>query len=345
MFELFLVFILSVVLSAGLTFGIRAFMVRWRVLDIPNERSSHSQPTPTLGGLGIIFGVGGSLLLGHILFGLPNVPILQAIGFGTLIILILIYDEIRPLGRFSKLLVQILSSLIVMWAGVILHRIEIPVFGEINFDWAAFPITLLWLVGLQNIYNFMDGIDGIAGSEGFLVSGLICGLAFFLMPSLAPVCAAIAGGALGFLFFNFPPAKIFMGDVGSHFIGLSLASVAIWGETHHIPFWITALFSGVFIYDATYTLFRRLFQGENITLAHCTHIYQRLNRMNWSPLRVTIWFGTGTLMFGLVGYLYAFGFHSLAFWVLGIFVLLIVVGTVCLEYDWRTKHSEALKDK
>ncbi|MDP6778058.1 MAG: hypothetical protein QGI83_14975 [Candidatus Latescibacteria bacterium] len=198
---------------------------------------------------------------------------------------------------------------------------------------------MLWLVAEHNLYNFMDGIDAIAGSEGLLVAALICGLSVTLAPVLTPLSAAVAGGALGFLFLNRPPARIFMGDAGGHFLGLTLGAFAIIGEGHGIPFVVTGLFLGAFLYDSVYTIFRRLARRENITLAHRSHLYQRLNIMGWSHLHVDLAFAATTLLLGASGYLVAFGYSSAGI-ALGCLTIVAMVGaTVWIEKRWRD-HEE-----
>lgn len=319
--------------SAVMTACICFFILRWRVLDMPDDRSAHIQPMPTLGGLAILLGTGMALAPGGLFFTLP--PIWPALSIGTAILCVLVYDEIRPMGRLAKFVIQCGASLVLIGGGVVLHRLDLPFVGVLHLSWVAMPVTFLWLVGMQNIYNFMDGIDGIAGVEGFLVSGLIAGLAISFSSSLAPVCFVVAGSTLGFLFFNFPPARIFMGDVGSHFLGLMLGVIAIWGEQDGVPFWIVVLCLGAFLYDGIYTLLRRLFRGENITQAHRFHLYQRLNRMGWTYRSVLGLYGGLTGLLGAVGYFYSFGYHHLSLGSGCMVVVLMVIGTAWVESRWR----------
>jgi UDP-GlcNAc:undecaprenyl-phosphate GlcNAc-1-phosphate transferase len=332
--SIYLLFIgaaVSAVISACICF----LILRWRVLDVPDDRSAHIQPMPTLGGLAILLGTSITLALGGLFFTLP--PIWFALSASTVILCVLVYDEIRPMGRIAKFVIQCGASLVLIGGGVVLDRLDLPFVGVLHLSWAAMPVTFLWLVGVQNIYNFMDGIDGLASVEGFLVSGLIAGLAISFASSSAPVCFVLAGSALGFLFFNFPPARIFMGDVGSHFLGLMLGVIAIWGEPEGVPFWIVVLCLGTFLYDGIYTLLRRLFRGENITQAHRFHLYQRLNRLGWTYRSVLSLYGGFTGLLGIVGYLYLFGFHHIALGFGCVVVVLMVIGTAWIERRWRAQ--------
>ncbi len=308
-------------------------IARWRVLDVPGERSAHVRPVPTLGGLGIVVGTAAALVCGGAFFPLPAVW--PALSVGAAILCTLVYDEIRPLGRVSKLAIQCSASLVLIGGGAVLYRVDLPVVGAVQLSWGGVLLTFLWLMGVQNIYNFMDGMDGIAGVEGCLASCLIAGLAASISPSLSLVCIVLAGACVGFLCFNFPPARIFMGDVGSHFLGLMLGVIAVWGASEGVPFWIAVLCLGAFLYDGIYTLLRRLLRGENITQAHRFHLYQRLNRMGWTPRAVLCLYGGFTGMLGAVGYCYFFGYPHLSLGVGCAVAALMGLGTAWLERCWR----------
>lgn len=321
------------VVAVAIAAGVCAVIARWRVLDVPDERSAHVRPVPTLGGLGIVVGTAVALVCSGLFFPLPVVW--PALSVGVAILCMLVYDEIRPMGRVSKLAIQCGAALVLISGDVVLYRVDLPVVGAVQLSWAAMPLTFLWLVGVQNIYNFMDGMDGIAGVEGCLASCLIAGLTAFVSPSLTLVCMVLAGACVGFLCFNFPPARIFMGDVGSHFLGLMLGVIAVWGASEGVPFWIAVLCLGAFLYDGTYTLLRRLLRGENITQAHRFHLYQRLNRMGWTPRSVLCLYGCFTGLLGAVGYFYFFRYPYLSLGFGCVVAALMVLGTARLERCWR----------
>ena len=240
------IWFISAVVSALTTACICFLILRWRVLDVPDDRSAHNQPMPTLGGLSILLGMCIVLIFGRQFLVLPT--LLPSLGASAAVLCVLVYDEFRPLRRITKFIIQCIAALVLIGSGVLLRHIDLPFFGVLHLSWAAMPLTLLWLVGVQNLYNFMDGIDGLAGQEGFLVSTLVGGMAVFFSPELAPFCFVLAGSVLGFLVFNFPPARIFMGDVGSHFLGLVLAVLAIWSEQEGMLFWIVVCCLGSFLY-------------------------------------------------------------------------------------------------
>jgi UDP-N-acetylmuramyl pentapeptide phosphotransferase/UDP-N-acetylglucosamine-1-phosphate transferase len=161
------------------------------------------------------------------------------------------------------------------------HTTGIPLFHQLHLGWVGLPLTFLWIVGLTNAYNFMDGIDGIAGSQAVVV-GLGWSLLGWLgqQPHLCAMGLMLTGASLGFLLHNWPPARIFMGDVGSAFLGYTFAVLPL--MTAHVPHadsrlaLIGALLLWPFIFDSAFTFVRRATRGENVLAAHRSHLYQRL---------------------------------------------------------------------
>ncbi len=207
------------------------FAQRLNLVDVPNGRSSHSKPTPRGGGLGLILGVLASaalfLVLGKELPGWSFwVGLMIVAGIG-------LWDDARGGLRISvRLLAQLVAaSLIVVFSGRFTH-LPLPAPVDLPLGALSYPISVLWIVAVLNFYNFMDGIDGLAGSQA-LVTGMA--LAFMANGETAWLGAAIVGSSLGFLFFNWHPAKIFLGDVGSYSLGFMLASAPFLqgtGEAH-----------------------------------------------------------------------------------------------------------------
>ena len=324
------------------TWAVRVLVRRVGILDTPNQRSSHARPMPTLGGLGIIGGTWLATGCGYFLLDLPLPPYWGAFSIGSLILIIFAADEIRPMSQYLKLFLQVIIAAVFIGWGVTLNQVEFPGLGVISLGDFSHPLTLLWLVAIQNLYNFMDGIDGLAGLEGFLVAGLIGGMALMFVPPIVPLCLALVGATLGFLFWNFPPGKIFMGDVGGHFLGLILGVIAVIVNDYGIPFWICLLFLGAFLIDSMYTIVRRLFRGENIAQAHRFHIYQRLNTMGWSHHQINILFGSITLLFGGIGFLNQLGHVRPSYQCLGGLLVLIALGTIRIENQWCKFHQTGI---
>lgn len=281
--------------SAGLTV---ALIRHLRLLDVPNERSSHTTPTPRGGGLAIVAG----FLLGIAAlpwFGLASLYThTYFLGFLLallLIVLIALYDDFRTPGAGLKFAVQLLAILIAMASGVVFASSSFLAFFDLlsfgTWAWWIYPVTVVWILGLTNAYNFMDGLDGMAASTAFVASGFFALLAFQAGSQWTYLLAlALAAGALGFLFFNWSPARIFMGDVGSTFLGFAFASLAILAaryETQSLPIVLMPLLLLHFLFDTVFTFLRRLLAGEVVWQAHRTHLYQLLNRLGYSHRQVS----------------------------------------------------------
>ncbi len=248
-----------------------------RLLDIPNERSSHSVPTPRGGGLAIAFTVLGGVLLaaarGWIAWDLA----LALSGGGTMIAAVGWIDDHRDLSALTRFAVQFFAAAWAMfWLGG-LPALSIG-FGEINLGIAGTVLGVIGIVWAINLYNFVDGIDGLAAGEA-ISTGVIGGLILLAMGhnGLAIVALLIAAASAGFLPLNWAPAKLFMGDVGSGMLGYLFAVLSIASENAGaIPLLIWVLLLGAFVFDATVTLCRRIANGERWYHAHHSHAYQRM---------------------------------------------------------------------
>jgi len=285
-------FISSFVLSFALTKIILRFSLSRELLDIPNERSSHEIPKPRLGGMAIAgafyLTVLTLIIAGRLRFdsanGLPGV----IAGTGV-IVLLGIVDDLKGLGATVKLILQIVAASVVVLSGIVLRKISVPLIGTLGFGPLAVPITILWIVTMVNFYNFIDGIDGLAAGVALIATLFLAyisagaGISFLVLLYLA-----LGGSVLGFLRFNFPPARIFMGDTGSATIGFLFATLAVVGEGRGVPAFLTIIILGAVLGDAGLTLLRRMIRGEKITLPHKTHYYQRLTTLGLSHKQVTI---------------------------------------------------------
>lgn len=267
-----------------------AFVVAWGVtraccrpgawlyfLDQPNERSLHVTPTPRTGGVGVMAGLlAGGALVG--VAGLGSVPMGTAlVGAGGLA-LVGLADDRFSLSARSRLFVQVLV------AGLYLAQLG-PVGG--GFEVLALGVGLVWM---GNLYNFMDGSDGLAGGMAlFGFSAYALAAALGGQEGLALVCGAVAAAAAGFLVFNFHPARIFMGDAGSVPLGFLAGALGLAGrETGAWPLWFPLLVFAPFILDASVTLLRRALRGERVWEAHRTHYYQRLVQMGMGHRRTAL---------------------------------------------------------
>ncbi len=303
----------GLVLFAATIFGFAAIVTamvlrHFRIIDVPNERSSHSSPTPRGGGIGIVLGFFLALTLIYAFGGaaaatpLRSAPFAGFVAALLLIAAISLHDDVAGRGFFSKLLTQIVAIAIVMGCGVVA---DLRPFGFPASDaavWLAWPLTLIWMLGLTNAYNFMDGLDGMAGGTAAIAAAffaLICGQ--LGLPFVAMAALAISAASCGFLLFNWPPAKIFMGDIGSTFLGFAFAALAVLatngtaGTTPHMAL-VMPLLLLHYLFDTVFTFCRRLLAGENVVKAHRTHLYQLINRSGHSHRRVSlIYAGMATL--------------------------------------------------
>jgi Fuc2NAc and GlcNAc transferase len=262
--------------SLSLTGIIRRYALARNLIDIPNDRSSHQAPTPRGGGLAIVLSFLAGLLYLWLLDSLPTRILLALSGAGFLVAWIGFLDDrhhVAPKWRLSAHFLGAAWGL--FWLGTLP---PLSVFGHMVYlGWPGYVLAAVYLVWLLNLYNFMDGIDGIAGIEAITVC-LGGSLAYALsVPGgqdwLAPVLLLTA--VSGFLYWNFPKAKIFMGDSGSGFLGLILGLLSIQaGQIKPELFWCWLILLGVFVVDATTTLLRRVLRGEAFHEAHRSHAYQ-----------------------------------------------------------------------
>ena len=286
----------------------RRYALRRDLLDIPNERSSHSVPTPRGGGVAIVVTVLGGMLLFWTV-GLVAGRDLAGIGLGGLLVAVVGFvDDHRDLTPHVRASVHAVAALwALVWVGAP-TSVDLGL-AVVPLGWAGPGLALIGIVWLTNLYNFMDGIDGLAASEAVL-AGSIGGALLLLTEStsLAFVALLVAAAALGFFVWNRPPAKIFMGDVGSGFLGFVFGVLSISGPGRDgVPILAWILILGVFFGDATITLARRAMAGERWHRPHRDHAYQRMAQAGWSHGRVS---GTAGLITVSLGGLAA----SCVFW-------------------------------
>lgn len=300
-------------LAYTLTGFVRKYAIHINMLDTPNARTLHQGLVPRGGGLSIVITMLLALFLLWLAWPLPVVPYL----FATVLILGVLgwLDDRLGLNPFVKMGVQLAVALIVVTYIGILHEVEIAGY-LFSFGAAAAILTVLWLVGLTNVYNFMDGIDGIAASYTAVIAGVM-GIWFVTdqNSALALFCYVIMAAALGFLIWNWMPARIFMGDVGSVTLGGVFAVLAIIGHnSHDVPITAYMTLLGVFLFDTVVTILRRLFQGKAIWQPHREHFYQRAVAMGFSHAQVTVAVVIITLILAALASLEKFRVGPIGLW-------------------------------
>jgi UDP-N-acetylmuramyl pentapeptide phosphotransferase/UDP-N-acetylglucosamine-1-phosphate transferase len=308
---------MTLALTLGLTAALswlaadvmRRYSARLGLTDLPNDRSSHTTSRPRAGGIGFAFVVPAAIIAAMAAYPPADPRAHAAVMTGAIVMaLVGLADDRWTLSPFLRLAVQCAAAMGVIAGGAVIREIALPGAGAIAIGPLAVPVTLIWIVGLTNIYNFMDGIDGIAACQAIVTGVSIAALAACVArPDVAFAMAALAAGVAGFLVLNWPPARIFMGDVGSTFLGFFFAAFAAMtsgsagSEVPLLP-WLAVL--SPFLVDATWTLLRRAARGEQVYQAHRTHAYQRLVASGWSHANTTGLYAALAGWAGMLGVLY-----------------------------------------
>lgn len=279
------------VLSAAI---VRA-MITARIMDIPGQRSSHANPTPRGGGLGVVAAIltGLTTLYFSATYGRLGDPYFLGVIAGfTAIALVSLADDVIGFSFVWKLAAQLFAAVVAVANGLYLDTLFLPVVGPVPLGVLGIPFTLAWILFLTNTMNFIDGLNG-----------LCAGIAAIAGVALAILAAAQGGnfvyfgallltaGCIGFLPFNFPKAKIFLGDVGSQAIGYWLAVLAVAAagfDTTQVPFFLVPVLLAAPLFDVAFTLLRRLLAGNRLSEAHRGHLYQVLQRSGWNAVAVTL---------------------------------------------------------
>jgi len=334
----FLVSLILVPLSQKIAIHIGA-------IDYPNERKIHNKPIPRLGGLAIF----GAFLFGYIMYGEINTQMISILISSFLILLLGLFDDIKPIKAKYKFLVQIIAALIVVIYGKIYFS-EITLFGfVINLDiYSSYFLSTFFIVSIANAINLIDGLDGLAGGISaiyFLTIGI---LAFILnnIGGLDIILSLIMlGSTLGFLFFNFPPAKVFMGDCGSLFLGFMIAVISLLGfkVTTITSLIIPIIILALPIFDTILAILRRLLKGESIGKADKEHFHHQLLKLKFSPRVSIIIIYLISLIFSVISILFAIGDNMDAM-ILYLLVMVLVV-FVILKTDILIDHSKKRKVK
>ena len=295
-------------------------------MDVPNARKVHKVPIPRLGGLGIY----GGFLLGYMLFGQHSVQ-MNAILIGSFIILVTgIFDDIKPVPAKYKFLAQILgSSIIPLYGGILLK--DISAFGVyINFGIFTYPVTILFIVGIVNCINLIDGLDGLSSgiaSIYFLTVGIIGVLLHNTNGLDITLTFIMLGSTLGFLLHNFHPAKIFMGDSGSMFLGYIIAVIALLGfknitlTSFVVPMFLLA----IPVMDTLFAIIRRIVNHKPIGLPDKEHLHHQLLKLQFSQTKTVLVIYFIDSLFAIASILYVIGDSMLGTNKYGIIIYIILL--------------------
>lgn len=282
-------FIVSFAFTFATTPLVRRFAFKIGAMDIPKDnRRMHKKPTPRIGGLAIIFG----FTVATLCFAQPSRQLYGTLAGAAIIAVMGVIDDCKNLPAKLKFVIQIIAALVVVFAG----DIKIDVFTNPNFlsdnpywvlpEWLSVTLTVIWIVFITNAVNFIDGLDGLAAGVSAIMSISLVFISIRVGEySIAILGIALMGSCFGFLPFNFNPAKIFMGDTGSTFLGFMLATLSIQGVFKSyavISFAVPLLILGLPLFDALFAMIRRILRGQSPMTADRGHLHHRLVDMGFS---------------------------------------------------------------
>ena len=306
---------------------------RYGLVDHPKIRSIHKKSIPLAGGLSFIFVIVLSELLLIFLFKSFEKKLVYLAVSGLIISIFGIYDDAKSSSPYLKLLVQIFVITLLYFAGFKITEITNP-FGNIDFNvsYLSMPVTFVWFIVIMNAINLIDGLDGLAAGIVFftmLILTIIGNLNRFIIISL--ISSAIAGAMLAFLRYNFSPAKIFMGDTGSLFLGLNIAAISIFRYAEFKRFTAMTLLIPISVLilpisDMIIAIVRRVKNKQNIMLADKEHIHHQLLKLGLSQKNIAIISYIITLVFGLIAVGFSFAPKDIHILILLVLFSLIFIG-------------------
>ena len=342
--NIFLVILVTFITSAILVPMVKKLAEHVGAMDIPNARKVHDHPIPRMGGLAIF----GAFLLGYMLFARSSFQMLSILIGGFLIVLMGIFDDIKPLQARYKFIVQIIAAAIVVFYGnIVLSKITAFGFSFVIPNVLSQIITIFFIVGITNAINLIDGLDGLSSGVSSIYFMTITIVAFILnkMQGLDTMLSLIMlDSTLGFLIHNFHPAKIFMGDTGSLFLGFTISVIALLGfkATTLTSLIVPLCILAIPIFDTALAIFRRLLKGKGIMAPDKEHFHHQLLKMKFSvPVTVLIIYGIN-LLFSSVSIFFVLGDKKIAmgiYAVLMVLLLFLVVKTDIL-FEHKKKDSK-----
>jgi UDP-GlcNAc:undecaprenyl-phosphate GlcNAc-1-phosphate transferase len=299
---------------------VKRFAIFVGAVDQPNQRKVHTRIMPRLGGLAIY---SGFVLSYFIVAPATDVALGLIIG-GSIIVLLGALDDKYQLSPKVKLIGQIIAASVVVALGIRVDFFYLPFDdGAVILGWLSIPITILWIVGVTNAINLIDGLDGLAAGVSGIATATIMVMAFIMgNTTVALLCMVLLGSIIGFLWFNFHPAKIFMGDSGALFLGFSLATLSILGfkQVTLVSFVIPLLILGVPLSDTFYAIVRRLLNRTGVSVADKGHLHHCLLQMGLGHRKTVLTIYFISMMFGLA----AIMLSQTTLWGTVVFVLVLL---------------------
>ncbi len=316
------------ILALAFTPLMRRLALRFGILDHPDQRKNHGQAMPLLGGAAVYLAFW--LIAGAVIFYWQGSERFWGLFLGSSLILALgLIDDIRGLSYRIKLAGQFAAALILLAFNIKIEFITFPFQDMVFLGIFVVPLTLIWVVGVTNAVNLIDGVDGLATGVSAIAAIVMFAYTWGDFPLLSLLCLILAGAALGFLPLNFPPARIFLGDTGSLFLGFMLAGFSIMGATKQIALTaliIPILILGLPITDTFYVIWRRLKSGRSIFQADRGHIHHKLLGLGLTPRQTTIVLYLISLYFGGAAILFQQFSKPAALYFIPVIFLIVLLG-------------------
>lgn len=333
-------FILALAFSLILVPRVRALALRQGWVDTIDERKIHTGQMARVGGIAIWLGFMLAFwLLALAFWEYPHGNgIAGVMAGGAIMFIIGLLDDRYGMSPYIKLGGQFVAALVAFFLGVQVNTLDLPNSQLLILNGLSLPITVLWIIGISNAMNFIDGVDGLAGGVTAISALILAIVAIFTMQPVAALLAALlAGAVIGFLVFNFHPARLFMGDSGALFCGFMLATIAVTGvlKTQVVVMLLPIVALSVPILDITYSTMRRLMRGQNPFRPDADHLHHRLLRAGFSQVRTVMLFYALCIVSGV----FATGYVNslMAFIVVMLVVILLFVGLLFVFRPDATK--------
>mgnify|MGYP005807829729 FL=1 len=349
-YNIFNIFFITLIASMILTLIVKKIAIHINALDMPNERKVHKKPMPRLGGLAIY----GSFIIGYMIYGTVSTQMLSVLIGGFIIIITGMIDDIKPIKARYKFLAQVVAAIILVVYGELYFE-RITLFGLVfEFPtWINIILSIIFVVACVNIINLIDGLDGLAAgiSTIYFITIAIIGFVLNSLGGLDVILAVIMiGSTMRFLVHNYPPAKIFMGDTGSMFLGFMIAVIALLGYkvATMTSIIIPIILLTIPIFDTLFAIIRRVLKGESIGTPDKEHLHHQLLRMTSSTKKTVIIIYIINILFSATSILFVLGDNQQAialYVVLMIFFLFLILKTDILFNHHKVKKDKKIKKK
>src|SRR5690625_460042 len=321
--DLLIAFFIALFASFLLTYPVRKLAIKWNIVDLPNYRKIHTEITPRFGGIAIFI---GSML--GLLYLLPSNEHMFDIVSGAFVIVITgALDDRYDIRPIVKLTGQFIAASFILSSGLIIEQITLPFLGKIDLGFISVLVTVFWVIGITNAINLIDGLDGLA--TGVSTIALISILTMAIIDAQIIVVyfsTVLIGANLGFLYHNYYPAKIYMGDTGSNFLGYMIAVISMLGLFKNVAllsFLIPIIILAVPIFDTLFAIIRRMRNNESIMVADNKHVHYQLLRIGLSHRMSVLIMYVFSALFGGLAILFSLAPFKLSI-VIALFIFILI---------------------